>query len=89
MLLLVVNIMCIIYVECCCIEKNPGSCISRFLGSKINVNLAFVNIEVRFGGCFNAKLGLVSINFFLFSGSLMELNKFVLLLILCPYCKVG
>ena len=28
--------------------------------SEIDVNLAFVNIDVRFGGCFNAKIGLVS-----------------------------
>ena len=70
-------------------RKIPGSCISKFLGSEIDVNLALVNIEVRFGGCFNAKIGLVSINFFLVSGSLMELNKFVIVLIMCPYCKVG
>ena len=45
-------------------RKIPGSCISTCLGSEIDVNLAFANIEVRFGGCFNAKIGLVSINFF-------------------------
>ena len=30
-------------------RKVPGFCIPRYLGSEIDVNLAFVNIEVRFG----------------------------------------
>ena len=70
-------------------RKIPGFCIPRYLGSGIDENLAFVNIEVKFGGCFNAKIGLVSINFLLVSGSLMELNKFAIVLIVCSYCKVG
>ena len=37
-----------------------GFCFSNCLGYDIDVNLAFVNMEVRLGGCFNAKTGLVS-----------------------------
>ena len=53
------------------------------------MNLACVNIEVRYGCYFNATIGLVSMNFFLVSGALMELNKFVIVLITSPHCKVG
>ena len=35
-------------------RKIPGSCISSCLGSVADVNLAFVYIEVRLGGSFNA-----------------------------------
>ena len=35
-------------------RKIPGSCISSCLGSAVDVNVAFVNKEVRLGGCFNA-----------------------------------
>ena len=35
-------------------KKIPGSCILSCLGSAIDVNLAYVNIEVRLGGFFNA-----------------------------------
>ena len=52
------------------------------LGSEIDANLSFANSEVKFGGCFNAKIGLVSMNFFFVSGSLMDLNKFVIVLIM-------
>ena len=44
----------------------------------MNMNLAPVNLEVRFRGCFNAKIGLVSINFLLVSGLLIELSKFMI-----------
>ena len=44
----------------------PGSCFSI---EEMDVNFAFVRIEVRFGGCFNARIGLVSLNFLFVSGS--------------------
>ena len=65
-------------------RKIPGSCISSCLGSAADVNLAFVNIEVRLGGCFNASTGLVSLNFLFVSGSLMVLNKFAIVFMICP-----
>ena len=70
-------------------RKIPRFSIPRCLGSELDVNLAFVNIEERLGGCFNARIGLVSINVLLVSGSLMELNKFVIVLLMCPYSKAG
>ena len=40
---------------------------SGFSIEEMDVNFAFVRIEVRFGGCFNARIGFVSLNFlFLF-----------------------
>ena len=65
-------------------RKIPGSCISSCLGSAVDVNLAFVNIEVRLGGCFNASTGLVSLNFLFVSGSLMALNKFAIVFMMSP-----
>ena len=44
----------------------PGSCFSI---EEMDVNFAFVRIEVRFGGCFNARIGLVSLNFLFVSRS--------------------
>ena len=55
-------------------RKIPGICIPRCLGSEIDVNLAFADIEVGCGGSFNAKLGLVSKYFFLASVSLIDLS---------------
>ena len=45
-------------------RKMPKFCIPKCLGYEIEVNFTFVNIEVRFGGCFNAKIALVSKNVF-------------------------
>ena len=44
----------------------PGS---GFSIEEMDVNFAFVRIEVRFGGCFNARIGLVPLNFLFVSGS--------------------
>ena len=47
------------------------------------MKLAFVNMEVRFGGCFNANTGLMSLNFLFVSGLLMVLNEFVIVFMMC------
>jgi len=70
-------------------RKIPGFYIPSCLGSEMYVNCAFINIEVRFGGCFSAKIGLVSINCLLVSGSFMDLKKFVITSIMWWYYKVG
>ena len=44
-------------------KKILGSCILSCLRSVTDVDLAFVDIEVRFGACLNANTGLVSLNF--------------------------
>jgi len=54
----------------------PGSSISYCLGSVVDVNLAFLDVEMRFGGFGKAKIGLVSLNFRSVSGSLINLGKF-------------
>ena len=56
----------------------PGFCISSFLKFAVDVNMAFVKIELRLGGCFNANTGLVSLNFLFVSGSLIVPNKFAI-----------
>ena len=47
----------------------PGSCLSN---EEMDVNFAFVRIEVRFVGCFNARIGLVSLNFLFVCGSCLK-----------------
>ena len=69
-------------------KKIPGSCISSCLGSTTDVNLVFVNMEVRLAGCFNANTGLVSLNFLFVSGSLMVVNKFAIVFMMCPWFKL-
>ena len=65
-------------------RKIPRSCILSCLGSGADVNLDFANIAVILGGCFNASIGLVSLNFLFMSASLMVLNKFTIAFMMCP-----
>ena len=74
--------MQLICIECRLHRRIPGVCILRCSGSAVDVNLVFINIEVSFLDCFNAKNGLTSLNFSLVSGSLMEFNRFVMVSIM-------
>ena len=47
------------------------------------MNFAFVRSDVRFGGCFKARIGLVFWNFSLVDGSVMLLIRVDIVLMTC------